>query len=119
MANVEEAHLLECLMSKFGICSRSDIITLVVGPNIFHRNPHSLFRWHTIQMAKSKEKQHGFTDDKLLSMKPCRSMVLFIQTLPRILCHNTTSCVGFYGICLDLSPGLLLTCLTNFRVGLI
>ena len=46
---------------------------------------------------------HGFTDNKLLSVKPCGPMLLFIQTLPRA---GAISRVSFYRICLDRLLGL-------------
>ena len=76
------------------------------------RNSHGLLHRHTIYAAKfeGKKKQHawihGFTDNKLLSVKPCRPMLLFIQTLPRILCAGAISRVSFYRICLDRLLGL-------------
>ena len=55
---------------------------------------------------EGKNNIHGFTDNKLLSVKPCRPMLLFIQTLLRILCAGAISRVSFYSICLDRLLGL-------------
>ena len=43
-----------------------------------------------------KNNKHGFTDNNLLFMKPC--MLVFIQTLPRVLCAGAISCVSFYNL---------------------
>ena len=40
-----------------------------------------------------KNNIHGFTDNNLLSVKPC--MLFFIHNLPRILCAGTISLVSF------------------------
>lgn len=45
----------------------------------------------------------GFTDNKLLPVKLCKLMLLFIQALTRILCAGTISRMGsIIEICFDL-----------------
>ena len=44
-------------------------------------------------LNEKKQHVHAFTDNILLSVKPC--MLCFIQTLPRVLCIGAISRVSF------------------------
>ena len=77
----------------------------MIGLYIFHKNPHGLLYQDTIYATEFEWKAPQTcmalqTDNYLSSVKPC--MLCFLQTLPRVLYAGTISCVGFYGICLDL-----------------
>ena len=80
--------------------------TPVTGPNKSKKLTRLIALVHNIRgKVWRKNNIHGFTD-KLLSVKPCRPMVLFIPTLPCILCAGAISHVSFYRICLDRLLGL-------------
>ena len=90
-----------------GIRQRSDYITLVTGPNKSYRNSHGLLRQlaHNIRgkvWMKTNIGLHGFTDNNLLSVKPCMLLLLFFPSnfAVYIVCRCNKPCefLGFVWI---------------------